>query len=178
MNPMETIGDRVKRLRKAKGVERKDLARDSGLSYTMVSDLESGKARSTTKLHRIAAVLGVDVRYLETGKGVQDAPDSQYSQPVRLDAKMIAETHRVLRELEHDEGRQYSIEETPELFVEVYAMRASMPVEPSQDQWVQFGRKLATIMSPQGASTDERDDHLPAKSAGTGKMAGKIHTKT
>ena len=72
---METIGERIKRIRDAKGVSRGDLAKVVGLAYSSLSDLESGKARTTTVLHKIASALGVRVEWLETGKGSQDPPE-------------------------------------------------------------------------------------------------------
>jgi phage repressor protein C with HTH and peptisase S24 domain len=71
---METIGGRIRRLREAKGLSRADLAKAVGLAYSSLSDLESGKAKTTTVLHKIAAQLGARVEYLETGKGPQDQP--------------------------------------------------------------------------------------------------------
>lgn len=71
---METIGGRIRRLREAKGLSRTDLAKAVGLAYSSLSDLESGKAKTTTVLHKIASQLGARVEYLETGKGPQEAP--------------------------------------------------------------------------------------------------------
>lgn len=70
---MENIGERVRRLREERGIERPDLARAAGLSYSMLADLENGKAKTTTRLHRIADRLGVRVHYLETGDGPEEA---------------------------------------------------------------------------------------------------------
>jgi phage repressor protein C with HTH and peptisase S24 domain len=73
---METIGGRIRRIREAKGISRGDLAKMAGLAYSSLSDLEAGKAKTTTVLHKIAAGLGVRVEWLETGKGAQDRPES------------------------------------------------------------------------------------------------------
>lgn len=71
---METIGQRVRKARELREVERVDLARAIGLAYSTLADLENGKSRGTTVLHKIAAYLRVRVEWLETGKGQMDAP--------------------------------------------------------------------------------------------------------
>jgi transcriptional regulator with XRE-family HTH domain len=176
---METIGTRVRRIREEQGIERKDLARDVGLSYSGLSDLESGKAKNTTKLHRLAARLSVDVIYLETGKESSKASMSgqeTHSQTLRLNPDMIAETHRALRELYKENGRVFSIEEEPERFVQVYEIRAGMSEKPSQDEWITFGRKLI-VLPRQGATNDGRGDGVPTQGAATRKQSGRVRRK-
>jgi len=54
------------------------LAERVGLRPSTIYDLERGDSKSTKKLHVIAAVLRVNVHYLEYGKGVPEdmtAPD-------------------------------------------------------------------------------------------------------
>lgn len=87
---METIGARIRRLREAKRLSRADLAKAVGLAYSSLSDLESGKAKTTTVLHKIASQLGARVEYLETGKGPQDAPPPQVDGEVWEDIKGYA----------------------------------------------------------------------------------------
>lgn len=70
---METIGERVRAEREDQGISRAELAKAAELSYTALSDLERGDTKSTPKLHRIAARLGVNVQWLETGKGPKAA---------------------------------------------------------------------------------------------------------
>jgi len=179
---METIGDRVRRLREASGIERKDLARDVGLSYSGLSDLESGKAKSSTKLHRLAEALGVSTTYLETGKEPrgEDAQlaFSRRSQPLRLNPTMLAETHRALRKLEHAEGRKFSLEDEKYAarFVQLYEIRAAMSAKPTQDEWVEFGQKLAAIMTPTGGD-DGRGGGVPAHGTGAKKVAEGLRRK-
>lgn len=68
---METIGQRVKAERKALRLTQKQLGEAVGLKGETIRDLELGRMASTTKLHRIADVLGVSVSWLETGKGAK-----------------------------------------------------------------------------------------------------------
>lgn len=67
------IGDRIRKRREALGVERKELAQRAGIAYSTLSDLELGHSQSTTKLHRIASVLQTNTRWLESGRGDEDA---------------------------------------------------------------------------------------------------------
>lgn len=175
---METIGARIRRTREEKHIERADLAKAMDLAYTTLSDLERGKAKSTTKLHKAADALRVNVAWLETGRGPKDvepAPDSD-SRPVRLDPSMIAITHRVLRELyDSDLGVPFCIEEDAcaAQFVQVYALRAGLSARPTPEEWVEYGRKLEAIMKPQGA-LDGRGDGVPTEGTGTKNVAGKV----
>lgn len=76
----ETIGERILKRRKAKGISRGELAKLAGLAYSTLADIENGNQNSTTKLHKVAAALGVRIEWLETGAlpmeqlGVRDAP--------------------------------------------------------------------------------------------------------
>lgn len=107
---METIGDRIRAERKAQGIERGDLAKSAGIAYTTLADLENGRSKSTTALHKVAKRLGVRPEWLETGKGPKHAPppapaeidwaDVQgFAQAVGLgtgpEAQEYAETHRL-----------------------------------------------------------------------------------
>jgi transcriptional regulator with XRE-family HTH domain len=65
----ETIGDRIQRRRKEKGIARGELAKAAGLAYSTLADIENGLQQSSTKLHKIAAHLDVPVMWLETGEG-------------------------------------------------------------------------------------------------------------
>lgn len=66
---METLGDRIRSEREDQKIERRDLASFAGIAVSTLSDLELGISKSTTKLHHIAARLGVRPEWLETGKG-------------------------------------------------------------------------------------------------------------
>src|SRR5712691_10797296 len=63
----ETIGERLKRLRRERGLSQRELAAP-GVSYAYISRIEAGTRQPSVKaLRRLAAKLGVSAGYLETG---------------------------------------------------------------------------------------------------------------
>lgn len=66
--PMKTIGERIRQEREAQGVSRADLAAYANIGTTTLSDLELGRSKSTTALHKIAQRLGLNPNWIETGK--------------------------------------------------------------------------------------------------------------
>lgn len=105
---MNSIGQRIREEREKQKITRAELARAAGIAATTLSDLELGRSKSTTGLHKIAERLGVRVSWLETGKGSQlEQPKTEdtdwtdvigYSQAVGLgtggvEAVEYAETH-------------------------------------------------------------------------------------
>lgn len=173
---METIGERIRRLRTAAGLARKDLAKRAGLSYTGLSDLESGKAKSTTKLHHFAAILGVDVNYLETGtqpaNGVRDAsPAYQASQCMRLDPEMLRDVYQAITEIYEEQGLVYKLDLDPELFAEMYLDRMAIGDIRSRASVVKIGRWMERKTS-KGTEKDERDPQVPAKGTTSRKAGG------
>lgn len=64
----ETIGARVRMLRKRRGLSQKQLSEKVGVHYTHISRYERGQSRpSADGLKRLANVLGVSVDYLLEG---------------------------------------------------------------------------------------------------------------
>lgn len=61
---METVGKRVRRRREELGIQVKELARAAGIQPTALSELESGRSKTSKSLHRIATALGVSVEWL------------------------------------------------------------------------------------------------------------------
>lgn len=101
MGKIETIGDRLRACRSERGLTQKALGDAVGLSKSTVRDIELGRSNSSTRLHALAAHLGVAVTWLETGKGerlphtpAQVEPTSQILRPDA--AKMAAAYGAVL----------------------------------------------------------------------------------
>jgi phage repressor protein C with HTH and peptisase S24 domain len=94
-----SIGTRVKQARKAAKLTQAELASRTGLKQSSISDLEVGKSQGTTFIASLAAALGVNPLWLETGKGqmtgahltvVQpDAPAFSNDSPFIQDAKPV-----------------------------------------------------------------------------------------
>jgi transcriptional regulator with XRE-family HTH domain len=79
MPQRETIGQRLRRLRQARGLSQRDLS-SPGISYAYISRIEAeARTPSVKALRRIAGKLGVTVEHLERGEptptelGVADA---------------------------------------------------------------------------------------------------------
>lgn len=99
---MNTIGQRIKALRKKRGITRKDLASATGISYSALSDLESNRSKNSVYLYKIANELKATIDWLETGNGPIDAPGvSQYGLP---DPEILRDALRVmLRSIEKND---------------------------------------------------------------------------
>jgi phage repressor protein C with HTH and peptisase S24 domain len=69
MHGVETIGERVKRLRLARGWTQQQLAARAGRSQVTISDIERGRNKSSRDLVGIADALDVSAQYLSSGKG-------------------------------------------------------------------------------------------------------------
>ncbi len=82
--PMATLGENLKKIRKAKKMTQKEVAQRSGVKQSVISDLETGTAKSTGSILELASALGVTAEELK--KGVSDGAslgDSGFSN-VRL----------------------------------------------------------------------------------------------
>lgn len=79
----ETLGKRLRSSRKAIDLTLEQLSRLSGVSTGMISDLEQERSKRSTKLHRLAHALGVNVNWLESGTGPRAAKgDSGVAEPL------------------------------------------------------------------------------------------------
>ncbi|OTG81830.1 geranylgeranyl reductase [Acinetobacter sp. ANC 4558] len=64
---MPTLGENLKKIRKAKKMTQKDLAQKSGVKQSVISDLETGNAKTTGSILELAAALGVSAEELKKG---------------------------------------------------------------------------------------------------------------
>ncbi|EPK3299809.1 LexA family protein [Acinetobacter baumannii] len=64
---MATLGENLKAIRKAKKMTQKELARKSGVKQSVISDLETGNAKSTGSILELANALGVTAEELKKG---------------------------------------------------------------------------------------------------------------
>lgn len=67
---MESFGQRVKRLREARGMTQAELAKKSGMSgQAAIGNIENGNRSGSRNLAKLSAALMVNPYYLETGEG-------------------------------------------------------------------------------------------------------------
>ena len=74
---VETVGERLRRLRRAKALSQRELA-SPGVSYAYISRIEAGARTPSVKALRVLAKkLGVSVDYLETGRDLPEAHERE-----------------------------------------------------------------------------------------------------
>lgn len=64
---MTTLGENLKKIRKAKKMTQKELAQKSGVKQSVISDLETGNAKSTGSILELANALSVTAEELKRG---------------------------------------------------------------------------------------------------------------
>jgi transcriptional regulator with XRE-family HTH domain len=73
----ETVGQRIRRLRLAKGLSQRQIA-GPGVSYGYVAHIEKGRRKPTLDaLHFLAGKLGVDPEYLTSGRAIPAAKERE-----------------------------------------------------------------------------------------------------
>ena len=76
-NDHEHVGERLKRLRLARGLSQRELA-TQGVSYAYISRIEAGTRQPSVKaLRKLARQLDVSTEYLETGRDIDDAGERE-----------------------------------------------------------------------------------------------------
>lgn len=78
---MATLGENLKTIRKIKKMTQKELAQKSGVKQSVISDLETGNAKSTGSIIELANALGVTAEDLR--KGVVGETESTNVAPVQ-----------------------------------------------------------------------------------------------
>ncbi|MDC5255324.1 XRE family transcriptional regulator [Acinetobacter baumannii] len=64
---MATLGENLKAIRKAKKMTQRELALKSGVKQSVISDLETGNAKSTGSILELATALGITAEELKKG---------------------------------------------------------------------------------------------------------------
>lgn len=86
-----TIGDRIAAVLLTDPFKTAaECARHAGLAKSTLSELISGRSKSSAKLHLIAEYLGVNVEWLSSGRGHIFAVDTKRQQGSALDASAMA----------------------------------------------------------------------------------------
>lgn len=121
---LKKIGQRVRWWRDYRKISRRDLAKKVGYSYSGLSDLELGESTASEKLHLIAAELGLNPHYLETGDGEPEAGFPQEPPPPADDWPFPAISKSRFRRLNRIE-RSYAETKLLEALAEIEAERRS-----------------------------------------------------
>ena len=73
---MTTLGENLKKIRKAKKMTQIQLAKKSGVKQSVISDLETGNAKSTGFILELASALGVTAEELKKGVSGEIEPSN------------------------------------------------------------------------------------------------------
>src|SRR4051812_49826619 len=95
----ETIGARLRRLRRERGLSQRELA-SQGVSYAYISRIEAGARRPSVKaLRQLARKLNVSPEYLETGSDLRDVDQRELRlADAELELRLRAANPRTERE--------------------------------------------------------------------------------
>lgn len=187
----ETFKDRMKQLRRRAGFKSQmEAAEAIGCERGTVGMWEAPSSAvdsvSGDYLLDVARAYQVRPEYINTGKGDDgfpwssgaDAAMPSRSQSVRLDPVMLSQTYKALLSLEPEADHPLSLANLDDAahFMQVYEMRAAMPAVPSDEEWIEFGRKLATL-TPTGGDDGRGGGLMPTEGSHKSKVAGKVRRK-
>lgn len=115
MTNNESIGDRIRKLRKEKKITQRAMSKKMGTSEVAISNWETGKNELRGEnLLRVAEVLGVSSTWLQTGNGSKYVDD--YSAIERIDTDLNSFTQLFLKLEPHQQQRYIDeLKETVEL---------------------------------------------------------------
>ncbi len=71
---METLGERLKFIRKKRKLNQVELSQQCGTSQQLISRLENNLTETTNEIFNLAEVLSVEARWLVTGQGQMELP--------------------------------------------------------------------------------------------------------
>ena len=92
---VSTVGERLREARQARGVSLRALARDIGVSPSLISQIETGKSQpSVSTLYAITSALGISVEYVFQARETPVAVDLP-APATLLDVLGSARGHRV-----------------------------------------------------------------------------------
>jgi transcriptional regulator with XRE-family HTH domain len=130
----QSIGRRVKVRRVELGLSVKAVADAAGMAATTLYDLERGEQQSTTRLHALCRVLGLNPEWADSGRGARLAgsPTAAVVEPNQGSEDMAAIVAREVLEL---------------------ALLISTVAEPFRSQIVALARTLPKVKPAEGEDT-------------------------
>jgi transcriptional regulator with XRE-family HTH domain len=149
----ETVGERIRRLRLARGLSQRQLS-GPGVSYAYVSRIENGGRNPSLKaLRYIAGRLGVDPEYLETGSAV---PASQERELQVLDAELELRLGDNLEQAKERLRSLLSDEVTDGLEIRIRATLGAILARQGEHEVA--ARELERVVSSGGVRPETRPD--------------------
>lgn len=99
---MPEFGDRVRHLREARGLTQAELGRQCGMTQTAIANIENGHRSGSRNTAKLAAALGCDPYYLETGerRGGPVLTDDALRIAHLFNSLPVDEKHRLMRIIE------------------------------------------------------------------------------
>lgn len=104
---METLGERIRRLREAKGYSQGELGRLIGAGQSTISTLEKDGRTKRPDLILLAHALGVDAYYLKMGVESLLCGDSAIHEVAKLMQGMSSEGKAIVLDKARDMEKQY-----------------------------------------------------------------------
>jgi transcriptional regulator with XRE-family HTH domain len=137
---MNTVGRRIREVRKQRGLTQDKLAHVSGLSKSFISEVENGlRNASSMNLLRVANALGASVEYLLRGLSPTPSATGAAEKDVSIPRQLALAAERL----------QLSFSETVDLLQtqqSVVARRgASAPKELTVDNWVNLYKAIKKV---------------------------------
>ncbi|MFT0544806.1 helix-turn-helix domain-containing protein [Allopusillimonas ginsengisoli] len=88
---MKQFSERLRHVRKLRGLSQAELARAAKISQSAISNYENASRRDSRSLLDLAAILKVNVVWLGQGVGPMDTPEDQPIENLRPAAGLVSE---------------------------------------------------------------------------------------
>lgn len=147
------------------GIDRRGLARLSGVAYSTIAGIESGAQKRTTALVALASTLGVTPEWLQTGKGEKNsqAEPAAQSHPVQLEVDTLIRAVKFMQRMAAMHGATFDPLRDADLLANAYEIESRENVQKPSDNLLDFGDALRRRMTNRGSGSDK---------SGTGKAGG------
>lgn len=127
--PTNTIGARLREVRKLRKLTQAQLAKRAGMAQGTISDLENGRNQTSTELPVLGMILGINPLWLQTGKGPRE-PDA-LAKPVephkQINTALMIECWRAAESYALKAGAALGPEETLQLACRLYEQHVDTP---------------------------------------------------
>lgn len=151
------LGKRLTQAMRDAGIDRRELARLSGVAYSTIAGIESGAQKRTTALVALASTLGVTPEWLQTGKGDKyaQAKTAAQSHTVQLDLGTLIRAVKFMQRMAAMHGATFDPLRDADLLVNAYEIESQESVPTQSDNLLDFGDALRKRMANRGGRSDE-----------------------